>query len=80
MVTIKHTGGIIAEKDKNKVPKVNFGRHSNGSEWTYFETQEEKDKFYTENFPKPIETVKEINPLIEAVKEMTPEEKAKLLK
>ena len=80
MITIKHTNGIIAEKDKNKIPKINFGKHSNGKEWIYFETQEERDKFYADNFPQPSEPqqVEDVNPLIEAVKEMTPEQKAEL--
>lgn len=80
MITIKHTNGIIADKDKNKIPAKHFGKHSNGSEWLYFESKEEKESFYATNFPQPTEPqpTEETNPLIEAVKEMTPEQKAEL--
>ena len=68
MVKIKHISGIIAVKDEKLIPKENFGRHSNGTEWFYFETQEEKDKFYEDNFPQSneLELFKEsINELID---------------
>lgn len=80
MITIKHTNGIIADKDKNKIPTKHFGKHSNGSEWLYFESQEEKESFYAVNFPQSTEPqiMEEVNPLIEAVKVMTSEQKAEL--
>lgn len=80
MITIKHKQGIISNKDENKIPKIQFGRHSNGTEWIYFESQEEKESFYATNFPQPKEPqpMEELNPLIEAVKGMTPEQKAEL--
>ena len=80
MITIKHTNGIISKTNQKKIPKIFFGRHSNGVEWLYFETKEEKDRFYADNFPQPTEPqiVEEVNPLIEAVKTMTPEQRAEL--
>ncbi|MDT8413216.1 MAG: hypothetical protein RQ875_12185 [Vicingaceae bacterium] len=79
MITIKHTQGVISKTNQKKIPKEHFGKHSNGSEWLYFETKEEKDKFYADNFPpQPIEEVKEVNPLLEALKNTTPEEIAEL--
>ncbi|MDT8337179.1 MAG: hypothetical protein RQ856_05050 [Candidatus Izemoplasmatales bacterium] len=81
MIKIKHTQGVISKTNEKKIPTEHFGKHSNGrtSEWYYFETQQEKDKFYADNFPpQPIEEVKEVNALLEAVKTMTAEEKEEL--
>ena len=81
MITIKHTNGIISEVDLKKVPETCFGKHSNGTEWLFFETLEEKDKFYADNFPsQPEQPTEETNPLLDAVKQMTAEEKAELKK
>ena len=80
MIKIPHTGGIISDSNKELIPEKYYGKHSNGVEWLYFESQEEKENFYATNFPPPTEPqpTEETNPLIEAVKEMTPEQKAEL--
>lgn len=81
MIKIKHSNGIISATNQKKIPEINFGKHSNGatSEWFYFKTQEEKDKFYADNFPPQIvQEIKEVNPLLEALKKATPEELAEI--
>lgn len=81
MITIPHKKGIISKSNIKKIPKKFVGKHSNGKEWIYFITQEEKEDFYKENFPEikpPI--VKKENPLINSIKDMTFEEKIELKK
>jgi len=80
MISVPHINGVISEANKKLIPKKYFGKHSNGSEWIYFESKEEMEKFYADNFPQPTEPqpMEEVNPLIEAVKVMTPEQKAEL--
>lgn len=53
MITIKHTNGIIADKDKEKIPNKFVAKHSNGVEWVYFETVEEYEAYKLEHFPPP---------------------------
>lgn len=75
MIIIPHTKGIISDKDKDNIPLKNYGRHSNGSEWLYFESEEEKLQFFTQNFPKTNQPIQNENPIIEAIKQMTEDEK-----
>lgn len=51
MITIPHTNGVISEENKELIPTTFVARHSNGSEWIYFETHEEYEVYKLEHFP-----------------------------
>lgn len=51
MITIPHTNGVISEKDLSKIPENHVARHSNGTHWIYFITQDEYDAYMLEHFP-----------------------------
>ena len=75
MIVINHINGVVSEKDIKLIPKEYVSRHSNGSEWIYFETNEEYESYKDENFPKFEEIQeKQENPLLTALKGATPEE------
>ncbi len=50
MITIKHTAGVIPKKELKKVPKDFYAKHSDGTNWVYFETKQERDDYFS-NLP-----------------------------
>lgn len=74
MIKIKHIDGVISEKDSKLIPKDFIGRHSNGNEWIYFETKDEKDKYFIENPLPTSEGMVEKSPLMELLNNISKEE------
>ena len=78
MIIITHKDGIISSTNLKKVPKNFVAKHSNGSEWLFFQTEEEYEEYKLQNFDNNIDNNINIeeneNPIMSALKQATPEE------
>lgn len=75
MITIPHKKGVINKTNQKKIPNKFVARVSDGTNWVYYETQEEYDAYKASKpiVEEEIEVIQE-NPLLKALKEATPEE------